>query len=188
MLLLSHGQEADGIVSGARPLSRLDSSPAPLFEELRFGLWGVVLWLASALGIIAGERRREVLVEEVLCLGEVSLVSIVWRCPASVFRSPCCANATLHIVLLVHVVFTCAGITPDASTETLPSAEGREYEVALEEEWGLRAVAALEEPYPESRQATPEARAEGEVVLLLACLCRGLGTTYVVRVPEILSR
>ncbi|CAM9770125.1 unnamed protein product, partial [Hapterophycus canaliculatus] len=45
---------ADEIVSGLRPLSRLDSSPGPLAEELRFGLWGVVLWLASALGIVAG--------------------------------------------------------------------------------------------------------------------------------------
>lgn len=51
------GQAADDIVSGARPLSRLDSSPAPLFEDLRYGLWGVVLWLASALGIIAGEGK-----------------------------------------------------------------------------------------------------------------------------------
>ncbi|CAN0059941.1 unnamed protein product, partial [Hapterophycus canaliculatus] len=29
---------------------------------------------------------------------------------------------------------------------------------------------------------------DGELVLLLACLCRGLGTTFVVRVPEILGR
>lgn len=29
---------------------------------------------------------------------------------------------------------------------------------------------------------------EGEVVLLLACLCRGLGTTFVVGVPELLGR
>lgn len=65
--------------------------------------------------------------------------------------------------------------------------------MALEEEWGLRAVAALGEPYPQPRNAFSSSRvateeAEGEVVLLLACLCRGLGTTYVVRVPEILSR
>lgn len=32
------------------------------------------------------------------------------------------------------------------------------------------------------------AATEGEVALLLACLCRDLGTTFVVRVPEILGR
>lgn len=52
-------QGADEIVSGLRPLSRLDLSPGPLAEELRFGLWGVVLWLASALGIVAGEENHE---------------------------------------------------------------------------------------------------------------------------------
>lgn len=52
-------QGADEIVSGLRPLSRLDSSPGPLAEELRFGLWGVVLWLVSALGIVAGKAERE---------------------------------------------------------------------------------------------------------------------------------
>lgn len=94
---------------------------------------------------------------------------------------------------VVHTTVHFSGITPDASTETLPSAEGRDYEMALEEEWGLRAIAALGEPYPHPRNAFSSSRmvteeAEGEVVLLLACLCRGLGTTYVVRVPEILSR
>lgn len=52
------GQSADGVVSSARPLSRLDASPLPLLEELRYGLWGVVLWLSSALGIIAGVYRQ----------------------------------------------------------------------------------------------------------------------------------
>lgn len=94
---------------------------------------------------------------------------------------------------IVQITVHFSGITPDASTETLPSAEGRDYEMALEEDWGLRAVAALGEPYPQPRNALSFSRrvteeAEGEVVLLLACLCRGLGTTYVVRVPEILSR
>ncbi|CAN0194719.1 unnamed protein product [Ectocarpus sp. 6 AP-2014] len=155
-------QTTDEIVSGLRPLSRLDSSPGPLAEELRFGLWGVVLWLASALGIVAG-------------------------------------------------------VTGGASScDSLPPAEGREYNKALEEEWGNRAVSALREPLPspspspspDTKAAAPaaagtaaaeeeaavsgdEVRAgasEGEVSLLLACLCRGLETTFVVRVPEILGR
>lgn len=33
-----------------------------------------------------------------------------------------------------------------------------------------------------------EGGSDGEVALLLACLCRGLGTTFVNRVPEILGR
>eukprot|EP00752_Nemacystus_decipiens_P003214 g2975.t1 len=153
---------ADEIVSGLRPLSRLDSTPGPLAEELRFGLWGVMLWLASALGIVAG-------------------------------------------------------VTADASScDTLPSVEGREYNNrALEEEWANGAVSALREPLPvpETKEAVAAAVAsaaaaaaeaaetagvgdgggkagatDGEVALLLACLCRGLGTTFVVRVPEILGR
>ncbi|CAM9459336.1 unnamed protein product [Ectocarpus sp. 8 AP-2014] len=153
---------ADEIVSGLRPLSRLDSSPGPLAEELRFGLWGVVLWLASALGIVAG-------------------------------------------------------VTGGASScDSLPPAEGREYNKALEEEWGNRAVSALREPLPSpSPSPSPDTKAaaaaaagtaaaeeeaavsgdevragasEGEVSLLLACLCRSLETTFVVRVPEILGR
>ncbi|CAM9669332.1 unnamed protein product, partial [Ectocarpus sp. 12 AP-2014] len=88
----------------------------------------------------------------------------------------------------------------------------REYNKALEEEWGNRAVSALREPLPspspdikaaaaaaagtaaaevEAGVSGDEVRAgasEGEVSLLLACLCRGLETTFVVRVPEILGR
>lgn len=97
----------------------------------------------------------------------------------------------------------------------LPSAEGREYGKALEEDWGNGAMSALREPLPllpppvgTKKSASGGAQAaaggnggeagaeevgkagasEGEVVLLLACLCRGLGTTFVVRVPEILGR
>lgn len=116
-----------------------------------------------------------------------------------------------------------AGVTPDATVEALPSAESREYEAHLEEEWGARAVAALGEPLPSSQDlnkglAVPSSgddkgsveddgegeegdggrdgvgggaaggSTEGEVVLLLACLCRGLGTNFVVCVPEILGR
>ncbi|CAM9791582.1 unnamed protein product [Pylaiella littoralis] len=150
---------ADEIVSGLRPLSRLDPSPGPLAEEVRFGLWGVVLWLVSALGIVAGVAAD------------------------------------------------------DSSCDTLPSAEGLEYSKALEEEWRNGAVVALREPLPSIEETTKSAAAaaaaatakpdgggggveggdrvgatEGEVVLLLACLCRGLGTTFVVGVPELLGR
>lgn len=112
-----------------------------------------------------------------------------------------------------------SGVTGDASScDRLPPAEGREYNKALEEEWGNRAVSALREPLPspspspssdtkaaaaaaagtatataevETAVSGGEVRAgasEGEVSLLLACLCRGLETTFVVRVPEILGR
>lgn len=128
------------------------------------------------------------------------------------------------------------GSSPDASAETLPSAEGRENNAAVEEEWGARAVAALKEPLPDARYASlsssssssssssplpssadividtdggvadgrgggggdegvgdsgagaREGATDGELTLLLACLCRGLGTTFVVRLPEILNR
>jgi len=102
-------------------------------------------------------------------------------------------------------------VAAGASTcDTLPSAEGREYGKALEEDWGNGAVSALREPLPlpllplpsgakkaaaggdggeaEAEEGGGVGASEGEVVLLLACLCRGLGTTFVVRVPEILGR
>lgn len=110
-----------------------------------------------------------------------------------------------------------SGVTGGASScDSLPPAEGREYNKALEEEWGNRAVSALREPLPSpSPSPSPDTKAaaaaaagtaaaeveagvsgdevragasEGEVSLLLACLCRGLETTFVVRVPEILGR
>lgn len=56
---VSFMQSTDAVVAGARPLSRLDSSPRPLAEELRYGLWGVVLWLAASFRILAGEMLRE---------------------------------------------------------------------------------------------------------------------------------
>lgn len=48
-------QGADTIVAASRPLSRMDASPRPLADELRYGLWSVVLWLASSLRILAGK-------------------------------------------------------------------------------------------------------------------------------------
>lgn len=114
--------------------------------------------------------------------------------------------------------FKTSGVAAGASTcDTLPSAEGREYGKALEEDWGNGAMSALREPLPlppppfGTKKAAAASAAgaqaaggtggeaggegvgrvgasEGEVVLLLACLCRGLGTTFVVRVPEILGR
>lgn len=135
---------------------------------------------------------------------------------------------SLHFFFFFHNL-TFAGVSPDASVETLPSVEGREYEVRLEEEWGARAVAALGEPLPlaqelkvrlgaavnaalavrrgggdgggggaaswpvdgtfnSKEEGEREGGTEGEVVLFLACLCRGLETTFIVRVPEILGR
>lgn len=115
----------------------------------------------------------------------------------------------------IATVHPSPGVTADASScDTLPSADGREYNKTLEEEWANGAVSALKEPWPapEAKEAAAAAAAaagaaeredgggggadeggrvggtEGEVALLLACLCRGLGTTFVVRVPEILGR
>lgn len=51
-------QGTDTVVAGSRPLSRLDSSPRLLKEELRYGLWGVVLWLSAALSILAGKKDQ----------------------------------------------------------------------------------------------------------------------------------
>lgn len=103
-----------------------------------------------------------------------------------------------------------AGDIQNTSAETLPPAEGKEYYAGLEEEWRARVVANIGEPLPfednvalgvsfgggrwgeevldDSGEAGSKRNSDGEVVLLLACLCRGLGTTFVSRVSEILIR
>lgn len=121
----------------------------------------------------------------------------------------------MSLLFLSPLPLQSTGVTPDANVETLPPSEGREYDLRVEEEWGARAIAALGEPLPSHEvvatsgykdvaiysgemddlvpdakrvQETEEGGTEGEVALLLACLCRGLGTTFVVRVPEIIGR
>ncbi|CAN0061361.1 unnamed protein product, partial [Scytosiphon promiscuus] len=165
---------ADDIVSGLRPLSRIDSSPGPLAEELRFGLWGVVLWLASALGIVAG-----VTTDASSCSILTSVEGRVLEYgdnDASVLEQDWGNGAVSALREPLPL--------PSRSSATWPSEpNGNAAATAQHVE---KASGAREGDRGEA--ATVGGATDGELVLLLACLCRGLGTTFVVRVPEILGR
>ncbi|CAN0280616.1 unnamed protein product, partial [Discosporangium mesarthrocarpum] len=62
--------EADSVVGHARLLSRLDSSPRVLANQLRLAVWGVTLWLASSLSSMAGVTVDASVVQQLPCPDE----------------------------------------------------------------------------------------------------------------------